>query len=162
VEPLKRISPVTGKEVKFYEILLPDSENRLDIKNIHGGFYWKFIFVPKNYSYRDWAILNLSRLMDGVYINAIRNCNGCGRYFLNTSAREKLYCNSLCASRSITRMKYEERKKHPRKYKAYLKKQNEYSMARYRKMRMLQMGPNVKIGKLSKKRNHKKINRKED
>jgi hypothetical protein len=162
VEPLKTISPITGKEVKLVEILLPDTENRLDIEPFYGSLCWKFMFVPKDYSHRDWAILNLSRLMDGVYVNAIRNCKGCGRYFLSTSAREKLYCNSLCASRSITRMKYEERKKHPGKYKAYLRKQNEYSKARYRKL-MMQMRPNLQIGKLAKKGNHKQVEtRKED
>ncbi len=148
-------------KILWEPFLLADSKNYLDIRRFPGALYWEFRSVLKNFSPGDSAILNLARLMDGLNTDAIRNCKGCGRYFLNTSEREKLYCNSLCASRSITQMKYEERKKHPREYKAYLRKQNEYSKARYRKL-MMQMRPNIQIGKLAKKRNHKKISRKED
>lgn len=44
-------------------------------------------------------------------------------------------------------MKREELKKHPKKYQAYLKKQREYTMRRYREMRKSYLGPKVKVGR---------------
>lgn len=150
-----KLDPTTGEEHRWYELILPETENRLDIGKTHGGFSWANISVPKTYSERDWAILNLARLMDGISIYAIRKCQGCGRYFLNVSAREKIYCNFACASRSIAHKKYEELKKHPKKYKAHLKKYRKYSSDRYEKLRKMQYGPNVRIQRRRK-------NRKED
>lgn len=151
-KPLKKISPITRREYTSTEILLPETENRLDIRKIRGDFYWCSVVVPKDYSYRNWAILNLASLMDQLSIYAIKRCEGCNRYFLNASARQKIYCSSSCASRSIAHKKYEELKKNPRKYKAHLKKYRKYSEERYKRLREMQYGPNVKIQKRKNRR----------
>jgi hypothetical protein len=72
------------------------------------------------------VIFFFMKLLVGLPLSAIRTCHGCRRYFLQISEREKIYCNSACASRSIQREKREDLwKNHPRKYKAFLKKQRE-------------------------------------
>jgi hypothetical protein len=152
IRPKIQISPITEEEYRSYEIDLPQTENRLDIRSIPGGFYWERVSVPQSYSERDWAILNLAKLMDGFNIGAITRCKGCGRYFFNASAREKIYCSSSCASRSIAHKKYEELKKNPRKYKAHLKKYRKYSEERYKRLREIQYGPNIKIQKRKNRR----------
>jgi hypothetical protein len=135
-------------------ITLPETESQVSIVGLNlSSPYWDLNVVPIDGSYTKWAILNFANLlMRGLSMYAIRRCKGCTRYFLNLSLREKIYCNPACASRSIARMKREELKRHPRKYKAYLKKQNEYTMKRYLKMRQAQFGPNVKIGRKVRRR----------
>jgi len=72
------------------------------------------------------AVFFFMRLLDGLPISSIRKCIGCGHYFLHLTKREKEYCNPSCASLSIQRKKREDlRENHPRKYKAFLKKQRE-------------------------------------
>ncbi len=103
----------------------------------------------------NWSqfILNFCALLNNVPTKWIQKCRGCNRYFLNPSERGKIYCNSSCASRSITRQRYEELRSDPQKYEAHLKKHRKYSSERYRRSRMEQFGPNIKIGR---KVHHKK------
>jgi hypothetical protein len=103
----------------------------------------------------NWSqfILNFCALLNNVPTEWIQKCRGCSRYFLNPYKREKIYCNTSCASRSIARQKYEGLRKDPKKYKAHLKKYRKYSNERYRRLRMMQFGPNIKIGR---KAHHKK------
>ncbi|MGA2466095.1 MAG: hypothetical protein ABSH06_17310 [Thermodesulfobacteriota bacterium] len=144
-------SSITGDEFRSMSVDLPETENQM-IVAYHGEYFWQRTIVPKKYSKRDWAILNLSKLMDDLNVNAITICEGCGRYFLRFSKRKKLYCSSSCASRSIAHKKYEELKKSPRKYKAHLKKYRKYSEERYKRLREIQYGPNVKIQKIKNRR----------
>jgi hypothetical protein len=95
----------------------------------------------------DWAISNFSKLIEDLGVDSINKCKGCGRYFVNFTKREKVYCNASCASRSIAQMKRNELRKHPKKYKAYLKKQKEYMRKKYVEFRKAQFGPNVKVGR---------------
>ena len=103
----------------------------------------------------NWSqfILNFCALLNNVPTKWIQKCRGCNRYFLNPYKREKIYCNTSCASRSIARQKYEGLRKDPKKYKAHLEKYRKYSNERYRRLRMMQFGPNIKIGR---KAHHKK------
>lgn len=114
------------------------SEERAELKNLKNildaGKYYNVAFT-------------FLRLLSDVPPGWIKKCEGCRHFFLNPTEREKVYCNSSCASRSIARMKRKELRKHPRKYKAYLKKQLGYSMKRYRELKKAQLGPNVKVGK---------------
>lgn len=107
----------------------------------------KLSLVSKTY-YLAW----LYSVLDGIPLQWIQKCKGCDRFFLNPTDREKIYCNSSCASRSIAKKKREELKKNPRKYKAYLKKQRKYMKKRYIKMRQSQFGPNVVVGRKIRKR----------
>jgi len=138
-------TPTNGFET-HYGVFLPDTENRLQYgRDLH----WINMSFPKSFgsTQGEWAILNLAKLMNGDRINAINRCAGCARYFYNPSEREKMYCNSSCASRSIAHKKYEELKKHSKKYQAHLKKYRKYSSDRYERLRKMQCGPNVKIQK---------------
>ncbi len=99
------------------------------------------------------AILHFSKLIEGLEIHSIRKCKGCSRYFLNPTHKVKIYCNSACASRSIAHKRYEELKKSPKKYEAHLRKYRRLSSQRYKKLRQMQYGPNVKI---QRRRNNKK------
>jgi len=85
-------------------------------------------------------------------IKWVQKCKGCDRFFLNPTEREKFYCNSSCASRSIAKDKRKNIKENQRKYKAYLKKQRKYMQKRYIKMRQAQFGPNVRVGRKIRKR----------
>jgi len=68
----------------------------------------------------------LSKMINGLPLDSIRNCKGCHHYFLHTSKRERVFCTPSCAGRSIQKEKREElRVNHPRKYKAFLKQQKE-------------------------------------
>jgi hypothetical protein len=78
-------------------------------------------------------IVNFVNLIENLEINPIRKCKGCKRYFLNLTKREKIYCNSSCASRSIQRENREEIYQDPKKHEAFLKKWRKYQKERYRK-----------------------------
>jgi hypothetical protein len=102
---------------------------------------------PQSDTLETGAVLNFSKLIDGLEVHSIKNCKGCGRYFLNLTEREKIYCNSSCASRSIVKRKREELRKNPRKYKIYLEKQRRYMKRRYREKRRMQLGQKVRVGR---------------
>jgi hypothetical protein len=115
-----------------------------------------FFFIqsaPKKGTLENWGITNISELIYGLRFKLIIKCKGCSRYFLNFTEREKLYCTTSCASRSIAKVKRDELKeKHPKKYKAYLKKQQKYSRQYYRKKLKELLGPNVKPKRIRRKR----------
>jgi hypothetical protein len=148
----------SDKEPNLWE--LPDIHSILFI-GWHGGepnIFERGIFNifsrPKEGSFLNWGMLNLAKLVDQLEAHSIKKCKGCGRYFLNVTRKKKIYCNFSCASRSIAHKRYEELRKHPKKYEAHLKKYRKYSSKRYEMLRKIQYGPNVKI--------QKRNNRKED
>jgi len=68
-------------------------------------------------------------------LSSIRVCEGCKRFFVHFSKRQREYCSPSCSSRSIQREKREDLKKHhPRKHKQFLIEQ------RFR-MGELRLGP---------------------
>jgi hypothetical protein len=73
-----------------------------------------------------WAKVHFAELLQGLPAHAISKCKGCGTYFLNLTQRDKFYCNSACASRSIQQEKRVKLKEDPGKYDAYLEKQSGY------------------------------------
>lgn len=80
---------------------------------------------------RDWLLNEFSRLLEGISKDAIKRCEECKRLFLHLSGKEKKYCSSKCAYKFLSRKKREELKAHPRKYRAYLKKQREMMKKKY-------------------------------
>ncbi len=98
-----------------------------------------------------WARRNFATLLKGLPFHSITKCKGCGCYFTNLSKRDKVYCNSSCASRSIARIKREKLYSNPKKHEAYKKKMRELMKKRYEKMRRDQFGPNVRIQHRSRK-----------
>jgi hypothetical protein len=93
--------------------------------------YFKMNFHPKDSTPENWAILNLSRLLQGLEMHVIGKCKECRRHFLNFSLREKIYCTPRCASKSLARSRKE--RWGPKKYASYLKKQNKRMRTRYEK-----------------------------
>lgn len=79
----------------------------------------------------DYFIISLGEGLDGVPPKWIQKCKGCGSFFLNPTERGKIYCNSSCASRSITRMKREKLYQDPKKREAYRKKMREIMRKKY-------------------------------
>jgi len=101
------------------------------------------------YYYLGW----LFGLLDGARIQWIQKCKGCSRLFLNPTEREKMYCNSSCASRSIVKKKREKLKKeNPEKYKAYLKKQREHMREQYESKKKARLGPDATVKRRPRKR----------
>ena len=91
---------------------------------------------PIQYTRANSIILSLAKLINGLDGSALMKCFGCGRYFANLSKREKKFCNSSCASRSIVRSKREELKKNKKKYAAYKKAQREYQKMYRRRLKI--------------------------
>lgn len=137
VEWLKK--PIGNHElppVKYWLIGLEGRFSKSWVHDLTDEQYWERL-----------AAHNFSDLINGIQINSIRKCKGCGRYFVDLTKRKKIFCTYPCASRSIARFKREELKKNPKQYKAYLKKQRKYLRKRYEEMRKVQLGPNVKVGR---------------
>lgn len=90
-------------------------------------------------------LTNLNEIILGIPQNSIKICPNCGAYFLNLTRRKKEYCSPNCTWKVLARKRREELKKHPRKYKAYLKKQKEIMRRKYEEKRKAELGPNVKV-----------------
>ena len=109
--------------------------------------YFKLSFHPMVESLKNWALVNLARLLEGIEVGVIGKCGGigkygiiekfegCQRYFLNFSSREKIYCSPRCASKSTSRLRRERLKRDPKKWEAYQKKQRVASSRSYKEKR---------------------------
>lgn len=95
--------------------------------------YFQMHLIPKDRTPKNWAILNFSRLIEGLKMHVIGRCAGCSHYFLNFSVRRKLYCSPKCASRSLSRSRKE--RWSPKKYAIYKKKQRRLTNRRYEEKR---------------------------
>jgi hypothetical protein len=95
--------------------------------------YFQMNSIPKDMTPKNWAVLNLSRLIQGLEMHVIGKCEECGSYFLNFSLRKKTYCSPRCASRSLART----RKKRwgTKKYGTYLKVQRQRANETYQEKR---------------------------
>lgn len=98
--------------------------------------YFQTHSVPKDLTPKNWAVLNLSRLIQGLEMHMIGKCEECQRYFLNFSLRKKRYCSVRCTSRTLARSRKE--RWTPKEYDAYLKKQRRRSNRWYEKKRKKQ------------------------
>ena len=101
-------------------------------------------FNPMNFN-EVIFLSNLSTIIDGIPYDSLKVCPLCGGYFLNLTKRKKEYCSPHCTWRAIAQKKMGEIRKHPRKYKAYLKKQREIMRKKYVEKRRAELGKNVKI-----------------
>lgn len=104
------------------------------------------ISLSKRTPERDWLENELVRLLEGIPRDSIKLCAECKRLFLHLSAKSKKYCSSRCAYRFLSRKKREELRKHPRKYKAYLKQQRELMKRKYDE-KIKRQHPKAKIGR---------------
>jgi DNA-directed RNA polymerase subunit RPC12/RpoP len=62
------------------------------------------------------ATMTFFNALDGISIDAIKNCQECGKYFLHLSKKPKYFCSPKCTSRAISRKR---RKENPQKYQEY-------------------------------------------
>lgn len=92
--------------------------------------------IPKDLTPKNWAILNLSRLLQGLEMHVIGKCKECKRYFLNFSLRKKVYCSPRCSSRSLARTR--KIRWSPEKYRKFLDRQKKVVMKRYVEKRKAQ------------------------
>jgi hypothetical protein len=83
--------------------------------------YFQAHSIPKDLTPKNWAILNLSRLIQGLEMHVISRCAGCHRYFFNFSLRKKNYCSPRCTSNNLARTRRE--RWGEQKYNAYKAKQ---------------------------------------
>jgi hypothetical protein len=101
------------------------------------------------YYYLGW----LFGLLDGASTQWIQKCKGCSRFFLNPTKREKMYCSSSCASRSIVKTERQKiKEKYPKKYGAYLEKQRELMRNQYEKKKKARLGPDATVKRRPRKR----------
>jgi len=89
-------------------------------------------FFPITENQEEYVRFKIFRLLEGFPGHAIRKCPGCQRFLFNPTRREKAFCSPQCMWRVIAGKRRKELKeKHPKKYKAYLKKQSEIMRQRY-------------------------------
>jgi DNA-directed RNA polymerase subunit RPC12/RpoP len=100
---------------------------------------------------------DFAALLDGLPSDCIKKCGECGKLFVHISKKVKIYCSPKCSFKYLSRKRREELKKHPRKYRAFLKTQKEKMRKIYEEKKKAEVGPNVVI-----RRNGKRPNRKED
>ncbi len=93
----------------------------------------------------DYIILSVYTLFKGISFDSIKKCEECEHFFINTTQKRKIYCSPRCTWKALARKKREGLKAHPRKYKAYLKKQREIMRKKYVEKRRAELGKNVKI-----------------
>jgi hypothetical protein len=48
---------------------------------------------------KSMVLYNFITLIDGVPISAFKNCPECGKWFINLTKKEKIFCNNRCAAR---------------------------------------------------------------
>ena len=101
------------------------------------------------YYYLGW----LFGLLDGASTQWIQKCKGCNLFFLNPTKKEKMYCNSSCASRSIVKKNRKELKEeYPEKYQAYLEKQREIMRTQYERKKKARLGPDATVKRRPRRR----------
>jgi hypothetical protein len=90
------------------------------------------ILLPLTGSQDEYLCLKILMLLEGLPQHAIRKCPGCEQFFFNPTRRKKEFCSPKCMWRvTAGKRRKELKEKHPKKYKAYLKKQREIMIQRY-------------------------------
>lgn len=101
-------------------------------------------YIPITKTFEGYLTIRFHLLLEGLLGSAIQKCPGCGKYFLNPTFREKNFCSPRCMWRVNAEKKRENLKRHPERYKAYLKKQRETMKKRYREKVILGSHPSKK------------------
>lgn len=128
-------SRADGKHSPIYSFAHDLPDVCLSLYVDQESFDLHIVHEPAHPDYLSYAILNLVSLLDSPHIlDSIIKCKGCRSYFIDLTKKKRIYCTNLCASRYYAQIKREDLKeKHPRKYKAYLKKQRELMGLRRKK-----------------------------
>ena len=94
--------------------------------------YFQTHSIPKDPTPKNWAILNLSRLLQGVEMHVVGKCKECRGYFLNFSLRKRVGCSPRCSSKILARTR---KQRWGKAYRIYLDKQKKLVMKNYEKKR---------------------------
>lgn len=82
---------------------------------------------------QDELFLQLCLALKGVKIGAIKTCQECGNYFLQTTKMKKKFCTNKCAARNASRAKRQWIKKYDKpRYDEYNKKGKDRANESYR------------------------------
>ncbi len=99
------------------------SEEAVDTSSMPRSFQVRHFPIGKDDPGLNVVVLNFASLLNGLPTDSIKKCEECPHYFINLSERKQMFCNIKCAWKNSARLKREELKKHPRKYRSYLDKQ---------------------------------------
>jgi hypothetical protein len=128
IELLPKAKIVLSKERDHVPLGL---DMAVDTSSMPRWFQIRHYPVGKDDSGLNLAVLNFASLLNGLPIDSIRRCKECQGYFVNLSKRKKVFCDIKCAWKNHARLSREKLKKHPRKYKVYLKKQKQIMKKKY-------------------------------
>jgi len=95
-----------------------------------------FEIVPPKDIFVDYVF---TFVLAGLPQGVIKKCKECQKLFAHFSAKTKFYCSNYCAWKDLSRKRREELKEHPRKYKAFLKKQREAMRLKYEEKRVAKL-----------------------
>lgn len=82
------------------------------------------------------AELNFSELLTGLPIHSVKKCEGCGKYFLHVTQRQRRFCSPRCYSRCFFNQKMEKLRKNTRKHESFKKKRADYMRKRYKAIKL--------------------------
>jgi hypothetical protein len=102
---------------------------------------------PKTDSPKNWLLLNFVELIQRSRTSPIKKCIGCGRFFSHLTKKEKIYCDSSCAARSIMKIKREKIYQDTEEHEKFNKKAREYQYGRYHDDMKEKLGKNVNVGR---------------
>jgi hypothetical protein len=81
-------------------------------------------------------------------LGSIRSCEECGKWFVHSTKRVKIFCSSQCAVRKANRERRQKIKKNdPKRYKKELVDGKKRAKKSYEKRIEKKLGRNVKVGK---------------
>lgn len=100
-------------------------------------------------SHEETLLFYLCRALEGITLGSIKTCKECGNWFLQTSKREKLFCETRCAMKSANksrrkRIKEDSEKGISNKYEEELRAGTKRARKSYEK-KMKKKNPNVRI-----------------
>jgi len=86
------------------------------------------------------ARFRLASLLDGLPSDVLGVCPQCGHLFINITGRLKKFCTIPCSMRYNAKRQYENIKADPERYQAHLKKHQNLSKRRYRRVKARKQG----------------------
>lgn len=140
--PKAKITLIKEREA----VLVGHDEAIDDASSMPQWFQVRYYPIGKDHLDLNIPVLNFASLLNGLPVDSIRRCKECGGYFINLSKRVKVFCDIRCAWKSHARLAREELKRHPRKLKAYQKKQKILMWHRYEE-RVKVKTPGAKINR---------------
>ena len=138
-----------GQKIQGESVIrLPNYERQLAVHDTFQIEYHQGIRKTsdgRNAPNLEVLINEFANSIDGLPSDCIKKCEECGNLFIHISKKIKIFCSPKCSFKHLSRKRREELKKHPRKYKAFLKTQKEKMRRIYEEKKRTEAGPNVVI-----------------